>query len=161
MASSGAHWRVPPISVRFHFFGALQPKSAIMDRMCSSSENISAPASALWRASLAQGCATGLATGRCQVYVLGTRKGCILHRDCRVSKRQSPPNFPLWLFNLTTPSEILKSRLCSSRLAPNRGWGQCWTPIHMLRTRRAIYLVEGPRRSDHGGTITGNPGNIG
>ena len=158
MASSGTHWRVPPISVRFHFFGALQLKSAIMEWMCSSSENISAPASALWRVSLAQACATGLATGR----RLGTRKGgCILHRDCRVSNRQSLPNFPLWLFNLTTSSKILESRICSSRLTPNRGWGQCWTPIHMLRTRRAIYLVGGPRRSDHGATITGNPGNIG
>jgi hypothetical protein len=31
----------------------------------------------------------------------------------------------------------------------------------MLRNGRVIYLVEGPRRSDHGATITGNPGNIG
>ena len=161
MASSGTHWRVPPISVRFHFFDALPPKSAIMDRMCSSSENISAPASALWRASLAQACATGLATGRCQVYVLAPRKVASRTEIVGASNRQSPSNFPLWLFNLTTSSEILQSRLCSSRLAPNRGWGQCWTPIHMLRTRRAIYLVGGPRRSDHGATITGNPGNIG
>jgi len=31
----------------------------------------------------------------------------------------------------------------------------------LLRTRRAIYLVEGPRRRDDGATTTGNPGNVG
>ena len=34
-------------------------------------------------------------------------------------------------------------------------WGGC-----LLRTRRAIYLVEGPRRRDDGATTTGNPGNV-
>jgi hypothetical protein len=31
----------------------------------------------------------------------------------------------------------------------------------LLHTRRAIYLVEGARRTDHGPITTGNPGNVG
>jgi hypothetical protein len=35
-------------------------------------------------------------------------------------------------------------------------WGGC-----LLRTRPAIYLVEGTPKSDHGLTTMGNPGNVG
>jgi hypothetical protein len=31
----------------------------------------------------------------------------------------------------------------------------------LFRTRRVIYLVEAPHRSDYGLTTTGNPGNVG
>ena len=39
----------------------------------------------------------------CQVYVLGTRKGCILGRDCRGIETSIRPDFLLRLFNSTMP----------------------------------------------------------
>jgi len=40
----------------------------------------------------------------CQVYVLGTRRGCILGRNCAGIQTSLPPCFPLRLFNLTKPT---------------------------------------------------------
>src|SRR6266436_2832389 len=39
----------------------------------------------------------------CQVYVLGTSNGCIVGRDYQGIETLSRPDFPLRLFNLTTP----------------------------------------------------------
>jgi len=41
--------------------------------------------------------------GPCQVYVLGTSNGCIVGRDYQGIETLSRPDFPLRLFNLTTP----------------------------------------------------------
>jgi hypothetical protein len=55
----------------------------------------------------------------CQVYVLGTSKRSIMSSDSQASKRQIPPDFPLWLFNLTTPSPAILRH--ATRVTPQTG----------------------------------------
>jgi hypothetical protein len=59
--------------------------------------------------------------GLCRVYVLGTRNGCVLGRDCPAFGTWIPAVFSLWLFNLTMRSHHQALRSHRRREHARRG----------------------------------------
>jgi hypothetical protein len=88
-----------------------------------------------------------IVTRPCQVYVLGTRTGCILGSDCTGIQASIPPRFPLRLFNLTT-RQVFFASLAGNYLGQIELETGSVTVLEPPRAapRRAARLGRQPRR---------------